>query len=83
MKEIPEDKFVPDDKYNKLTWQMERQMDAFLSGCITMYGYQHDVPMLAHGCRVIAEIWGEAIRGREIPITEDTVKHRRRKKKKK
>ena len=79
MNEIPEDKWIPEDKYRKLRWGTLRQFDEMLGNHLTMYEYKLDVPMLAEACMQIAEIWGEAIRGRDIPITSETVKYRRSK----
>ena len=79
MKEIPKDKWLPDDKYRKLRWATLRQFDNMLGNHLTMYGYKQDVPMLAEGCMKIAEIWGEALRGRDIPITSEMVEYRRNK----
>ncbi len=47
-----------------------------------MYEYKHDVPMLSEECTKIAEIFCEAVRGRDIPITSEVVKFRSRKGKK-
>ena len=79
MKEIPKDKWLPDDKYKKLRYQTFMQYVDMLGKHLTMYEYRHDVPMLAETCMKIAEIWGEALRGRDIPITTEMVEYRRNK----
>ncbi len=82
MKEISPDKWIPEDKYKKLRHQTFRQYAELLGGHLTMYEYKHDVPMLSEECTKIAEIFCEAVRGRDIPITSEVVKYRRRKGKK-
>jgi len=77
MKEIPPDRWIPDDKYKKLRYQALMQYDKLLGDHLTMYEYKHDVPMLAEESMRIAEIFCEAVRGRDIPITTEVVQYRR------
>ena len=82
MKEISPDKWIPDDKYRKICWGTRRQIEAFLGEYLTMYGYQNDIFVIAEGLMYYVELFGEVVRGRDIPIMAEVVKYRRRKGKK-
>uniref|UniRef100_A0A6M3LP44 Uncharacterized protein n=1 Tax=viral metagenome TaxID=1070528 RepID=A0A6M3LP44_9ZZZZ len=58
---------LPDEKYNKLVFQLRGQFGAILN-VFNCYGLQADVEQAINECVAVTENFGMAVRGKDKPI---------------
>ena len=58
---------IPDEKYNKLRFQLRGQFAAILN-VFRCYGLNNDVDQAIEECTKVAENFGQAVRGKDKPI---------------
>lgn len=78
MKEIPKDKWIPEDTYKKFLFQMTAQMNDALQ-VFNIHGLGVYIPGATEACAISAELFCENVRGRDIPLTPEMVRYRRNK----
>ena len=72
---------LPQEDYDKAIGQLRLQLNGVLAP-FNMYGQQHLVPGAIEEITALAELFGERVRGKDIPVTLDKARERIHKKRK-
>ena len=72
---------IPDEQYSKFRYQTVKQFEDIMIQVFNMHGLGIYIADVAEACMCAAELFSEAVRGKEVPITKEMVAYRRRKKK--